>query len=81
MATDNLKSEFEYYLKNQEGLVKEYEDKFLVIKDKIVQGAYDSEIEAYTEGQKSFELGTFLIQHCLPGAESHTQTFYSRVGV
>ena len=78
--TDNiLNQELQYFKENQEALLEKYEGKFLVIKDKAVQGVYESEIEAYTEAQKKFELGTFLIQQCLPGKESYTQSFHSRV--
>ena len=74
-----LEKEFEYYLKHQDELVEKYTGKFIVIKDKEVQGVYESEIEAIEESSKVFELGTFLVQHCLPGDESVTQTFHSRV--
>lgn len=70
--------ELEYYKDHQEELIEKYEGKFLVIKNRTIQGAYDTELEAYTEGQKKFELGTFLIQQCLPGEGSYTQTFHSR---
>ena len=75
----NLQRELEYFKKNQKDLVQKYEGKFLVIKNQSVRGVYETEIQAYTEAQKSFELGTFLIQQCLPGKESYTQTFHSRV--
>ena len=74
-----LDKEFIYYKDHQEDLVREYNGKFLVIKDERIQGAYDTELEAYTESKKKFDLGTFLIQHCSPGKESYTQTFHSRV--
>jgi hypothetical protein len=74
-----LDKEFEYYLDNQKELVKKYNNKFIVIKNNAVIGSYDSEGEAYIETLKKEELGTFLIQHCLPGEESHTITFHSRV--
>jgi len=76
-----LEQEFDYYLKNQTELVKQYEGKFIVIKDQKVVGVFDSELEAYTEMQKTEDLGTFLIQQCTPGKESYTQTFHSRVSV
>jgi len=80
--TDNyLQKQLEYFKANQKELVKKYEGKFLVIKDQQVQGVYDTEIEAYTEAKKKFDLGTFLIQQCLPGQESYTQTFHSRVAL
>ena len=74
-----LDKEFKYYKDHQEDLVREYNGKFLVIKDERIQGVYDTELEAYTESKKKFDLGTFLIQHCSPGKESYTQTFHSRV--
>jgi len=74
-----LEKEFKYYLKNQDELVKKYEGKFIVLKDEKVIGAYSSHLEAYNETVKTEELGTFLIQHCLPGSNSHSQTFHSQV--
>lgn len=75
----NLEREFDYYIEHQEELVKEYNGKFIVIKDCKVIGSYDSEIEAIKETVKDHSLGTFLVQKCTPGKESYTQTFHSRV--
>ena len=74
-----LKQEFQYYLDHQVELVNIYLNKFLVIKDQKVVAAYNTKQEAYDEATSKFELGTFLIQHCLPGSISHTQTFHSQV--
>lgn len=73
-----LENEFEYYLENQEELVRKYNGKILVIKDRSVVGVYDSEPEAIEAATKLYELGTFLVQKCEPGQESVTQTFHSR---
>ena len=75
----DLKQEFNYYLENQGKLVKLYEGKFIVIKNKEVTGAFKSELEAYEESIKEYKEGTFLIQQCLPGEDSYTQTFHTRV--
>ncbi len=77
--TKPLEKEFKYYLEHQEELVKEYNGKFVVIKDHEVLGAYDSEIEAIEKTAANHEIGTFLVQQCLPGKESYTKTFHSRV--
>ena len=77
--SNNLQKELEYFKTHQEELVKQYEGKFLVIKDQKVEGIYDTEIEAYNNAQKKFELGTFIIQQCLAGKDIYTQTFHSRV--
>jgi len=78
MIDGNLQQELAYFKKHQDELVERYEGKFLIIKDQKVEGAYDSEIDAYTDGKAKFELGTFLIQECLPGENTYTQTFHSR---
>ena len=75
----DLKKELDYFKSNQEELLKKHKNKFLVIRDQKLEGVFDTEVEAYTEAKKKFELGTFLIQQCLPGKEGYTQTFYSRV--
>lgn len=74
-----LKKEFKYYLEHQDELVKQYFGKFIVLKGGQVIGVYSSHSEAYNETVKKEDLGTFLIQHCLPGKDSHSQTFHSQV--
>ncbi|MDZ4711121.1 MAG: hypothetical protein SGI89_02210 [bacterium] len=74
-----LEKEFKYYTKNQVELVKKYKGRFLVIKDEKVVGDYIDKVTAYNESVKKYELGTFLIQQCLPGKDNYTQTFTSRV--
>lgn len=73
-----LKTEFQYYLDHQDELVKKYAGKYLIIKDAEVKGVYDSKSDAYFEGQKKYDLGTFLIQFCAPGNMSFTQTYYTQ---
>ena len=79
MIDNYLQKQLGYFKSHQDELVKKYEGKFLVIKDQEIQGVYDTEIDAYVDAKEKFELGTFLIQQCLPGQESYTQTFHSRV--
>ncbi len=74
----SLEKELQFFKKNQDDLLRQYEGKFLVIKDEKVAGVYDSEVQAYNEAQKQFALGTFLIQQCLPGNEGFSQTYHSR---
>lgn len=81
MTDSYLQKQLDYFKSNQDELVKKYEGKLLVIRDQKVRGVYDTEMEAYTDAKKKFELGTFLIQQCLPGQESYTQTFHSRVAL
>ena len=74
-----LRDQFQYYLDHQIDLLKNYDGKFVVIKDFEVVSAYDTEIEAYLDSIKKYELGTFIIQKCSPGDKDYTQYFRSRV--
>lgn len=78
MAASSLEKEFQFYLDNQDNLVKQYNGKFIVIKNCEVIGVYDSEVEAIEKSALTNELGTFLVQKCDPGTESYSQTFHSR---
>lgn len=76
-----LEKEFQFYLDNQDSLVKQYEGKHIVIKDGEVLGAFDDELEAIYETSKNHKPGTFLVQFVSPGDSAYSQTFYSRVAV
>jgi hypothetical protein len=73
-----LEQEFKYYTDHQDELVKKFDGKFIVIKDNEVKGSYDTKKDAYFEGQKDFELGTFLIQFCARGNMFFTQTYHTQ---
>lgn len=77
----NLEKEFQYYLDNQDELVKKFKGRFIVIKDCQVVGDYDSDVQAVEEASTKYELGTFLVQKCEPGEESYSQVFHSRVAI
>lgn len=79
MKKDLLAKEFKYYLKNQEELAKEYNGKYIVIKDEKVLGSFNTIAEAYNDASAHHKVGTFLIQLVSPGNESHIRTFHSRV--
>ena len=74
-----LEKEFQFYLDNQKELVEKYSGKFIVIKNNSIIGVYNSHSDAYNNSLKENELGTFLIQHCIEGEQSYTQTFHSQV--
>jgi len=73
-----LEKEFKYYLDNQKELLKKYSGRVIVIVGEVVIGDYSTEVEAYTETIKTHKVGTFLLQLCVPGKDSYTQTFHSR---
>lgn len=74
-----LQKEFDYYLAHQEEFVRQYNGKFVVIKNEEVLGTYDSQATAVTETEKQGHArGTFLVQKVEPGTKAYTQTFHSR---
>ncbi|MGD1047611.1 MAG: DUF5678 domain-containing protein [Candidatus Krumholzibacteriaceae bacterium] len=75
----NLKKEFEFFLKNHDNLLKEYQGQYIVIKDEKVIGAFASEAQAIEETVKQHPLGSFLVQKCEPGENSYRQTYSSRI--
>jgi hypothetical protein len=72
-----LEKEFKYYLDHQNELVKSHYGRYIVIKDEKILGDFGSEIEAvlYARNEGKLELGTFLVQQCMPGKENYTQFF------
>ena len=72
-----LEKEFKYYIENQNKLVKRYNNKYVVVKNKKVIGVYDSEAEAVQETSKNEPLGTFLVQKCTLGEKDYTVTLHS----
>jgi len=74
-----LEQEFKYFVDHQKELVKQYNGKYLIIKDQSVVGVYDTIEAAYEGGKEKYELGTFLIQYCIPGDAAIKQVFNSRV--
>jgi hypothetical protein len=79
MTESALTDEFQYYLDHQSELIKQFDGKFVVIKNGHVLGAYDDELTAITETEKLEQLGTFLVQKVSKGTEDYTQTFHTRV--
>ena len=75
---DNLKTDYDYFVKNKDKFLTDYPDKFLVIKNKEIIGVYDDQIEAFTETTRGHKQGTFIVQHCLPNFDD-VQVFRSRV--
>jgi hypothetical protein len=75
-----LEKEFQYYLDHQNELVQNFNGRFIVIRDCKVIGDYSSELEAINTTKENHEIGTFLVQKCVPGDESFSATYRSRYG-
>ena len=74
-----LADEFKYYRDHQAELVKKHDGLFVVIKGGKVLGAYDDELAAINETQKTHKIGTFFVQKVSQGSQGYSQTYNSRV--
>lgn len=73
----DLKKLYQYYTSHKNELLKEYLNRFLVIKDNQIIGDYNSQEEAYKETIKTHEPWTFIIQHCVE--KEDVVVYHSRV--
>ena len=74
-----LDKEFQYFLDHQDELVNLYPEKYVTIVGDDIVGVHESETDAYFSAVENYELGSFLIQQCVEGKESYTQTFHSNI--
>lgn len=72
-----FKQELEYFIKNQDALVKQYAGKALVLKGEGLHGVFNTPLEAYLQMQREQLLGQVMIQLCQPGPEAYTVTINS----
>ena len=74
------RGEFAYYLSRQKELARDYEGKFLIIKDKSVIASYDDLDSAlYGALDRGLKVGEFLLQECSADPRLHIVKFRSRV--
>jgi hypothetical protein len=69
--------ELQFFIANQERLVKEYKGKTLVLRGEEVVGVYPDSLTAYLDAAKKYEPGTFMIQPCTEGSDAYTVTITS----
>ncbi len=63
-AKEMCKENYAFFQQNLKCLYQEFPDKFLVLRDSAVVGAYDTFDIAFNAAKKKYALGTFLIQEC-----------------
>jgi len=64
-----IDDEFAYYDSNQEKIVNNHINEFVVIKDRHVCGYFKSEMDAF-KSMVGNELGTFMVKRCQkPGTD------------
>jgi hypothetical protein len=74
-----LETELDFFISNQDELVKRYSGQVVVIKNREVIGVYQSPLEAYLAAQKEHKLGSFMIQPVSEGPSAYTVTISSSV--
>ncbi|MDR2368293.1 MAG: hypothetical protein LBF58_09335 [Deltaproteobacteria bacterium] len=75
-----MKSQLDYYIDNQDELVKKYNGKIIALKDGECEGVYGSKTAALKSMLAAgHEPGTFMIILCTPGDGQYTATFHSNV--
>jgi hypothetical protein len=55
---------YEYFMEHLKELYAQYKDKFVVLKDRAVVGAYEDLATAYREASEKYGQGNFSIQEC-----------------
>lgn len=68
---------YEYFISHFDELYLKFPEKYIVIKNQSILGAYDSFNDAYTITISTEELGTFLIQECTKNTEKSINNFFS----
>ncbi len=72
-----FEQELQFFVANQEALVRQYGGQTLVLKGEEVVGVYPHALDAYLDAIKKFEPGTFMIQPCQSGSDAYTVTITS----
>ena len=60
-----LEAEFRYFQMCASELVNKYKDKYVVINNQHVAAVFNSLITAYKYAFEKFQVGTFMIKHCV----------------
>jgi len=71
--------DFNYFLENMNKLYRKYGNKFVVVKNQNVLGAYNDFNKALETTLKTEEMGTFLIQECFANKEKMVCHFQGNV--
>lgn len=72
-----IESLFNYYLENQDKLVKKYNGKYIIITKDGVMGAYSTVREGYDIAMSRFGRGNFMLQLCTPGDAAYTRYYHT----
>src|ERR1700722_9679858 len=74
-ARYDFEADLDYFIDNQDELVKLYNGKVLIIRNQHVEDACDSILQACAEGDRLFGKGNFSIRRCIAGPKAYTMKF------
>ena len=74
-------TELNYFIANQDELVKKHRGKVLVIKGKRLLGVYPTALKEYLATKADHEPGSFMLQPCEPGPDAYTVTIASSLSL
>jgi hypothetical protein len=69
-----FEKELNYFIKNQDSLVKKHRGKVLTIQGEKVIDVSDTPLDAYLKAEREHQLGQVMLQMCEPGAGAYTAT-------
>jgi len=75
MDNNIFQKELEYYEKNKQSFLKNYQNQFLLIKGEELFGSFTNEVDAYKTGVEKFGNEAFLIKQVVK--KETIQTNYS----
>ena len=71
-----INKDFEYFNNHREELLKDHKNEYVVIKDASIVGFFKEQAEAF-KAMRDSELGTFIVQKCIPESEE-IKEFHTR---
>ena len=77
MSENLIDKNYDWFSSNISGLMKDYEGKYLAIKDCQVIGSYASFDEAFVETNKTEMPGTYIIQLCSSDENKTARTYHT----
>lgn len=69
--------DYQWFLDNYDRLYKQYGQKYLAIKNKMIIGVYSSYADAVNNTKQTEELGSFIVQYCNGDDTAYTNRIYS----
>ena len=76
-TNSSVDANYTWFKDNLPELVKVYDDKYIVIKNKSVLAAYNSFDDAFTKISETEKSGTYIIQLCSLDKNKIGQTFFT----